>query len=187
MCLGHGCTCMHVCVSVRTCMHACLRASNCLESRRFWVQIPLEKPFSMKIEKRIFRFIALFVIEALIHIHVMCIHVRIHVHCAYTVCTKSHRTTAPYIGGKQPLRPRYTCITQSPNAQDAKARQCWGNWECVITYLLCSFLKCIFSFLFVIFVQYSKCCSKNIRDHSKIEITQTWQYNYIDKHVNYES
>ena len=22
---------------------------------------------------------------------------------------------------------------------------------------------------------------KNIRDHSKIEITQTWRYNYIDK------
>ena len=28
--------------------------------------------------------------------------------------------------------------------------------------------KNVFSFLFVIFVQYSKRCSKNIRDHSKI-------------------
>ena len=31
--------------------------------------------------------------------------------------------------------------------------------------------KNVFSFLFVIFVQYSKCCSKNLRDHSKIKIT----------------
>ena len=30
--------------------------------------------------------------------------------------------------------------------------------------------KMFFSFLFVIFVQYSKCCSKNIQDRSKIEI-----------------
>ena len=40
----------------------------------------------------------------------------------------------------------------------------------------------VFSFLFnVIFVQYifSKLCSKNIRDPSKIEITWTWRYNYI--------
>ena len=51
--------------------------------------------------------------------------------------------------------------------------------------LVCSFLKCFFIsfkcffisfkmffyFLFVIFVQYSKSCSKNIRDHSKIVIT----------------
>ena len=44
-------------------------------------------------------------------------------------------------------------------------------------------LKNVFSFLFVIFVQYSKLCSKNIRDCSKIEITQTWQYNHIDKNV----
>ena len=30
---------------------------------------------------------------------------------------------------------------------------------------------------------YSKRCSKNIRDCSKIEITQTWRYNYIDKNI----
>ena len=34
--------------------------------------------------------------------------------------------------------------------------------------LLCSFFKCFF--VYVIFVQYSKRCSKNIRDRSKIEI-----------------
>ena len=32
---------------------------------------------------------------------------------------------------------------------------------------------------YVIFVQYSKCCSKNIQDRSKIKITSTGQYNYI--------
>ena len=37
--------------------------------------------------------------------------------------------------------------------------------------LLCSFLKCFFVLVYVIFVQYSKRCSKNIRDLSKIEIT----------------
>ena len=44
-----------------------------------------------------------------------------------------------------------------------------------------------FSFLFVIFVQYTERCSKNIQDGSKIKITPTWQNNYINKHVNYES
>ena len=39
----------------------------------------------------------------------------------------------------------------------------------------------VFSFLFVIFVQYSKHCLGNIRDRSKIEITRIWRYNYIDK------
>ena len=38
---------------------------------------------------------------------------------------------------------------------------------------LCSFFKCFFVLVYVIFVQYSKRCSKNIRDHSKIEITRT--------------
>ena len=39
---------------------------------------------------------------------------------------------------------------------------------------LCSFFN-VFSFLFyVIFVQYRKRCSKNIRDHLKFEIAQTW-------------
>ena len=37
--------------------------------------------------------------------------------------------------------------------------------------LLCSFLKCFFVLVYVIFVEYSKHCSKNIRDRSKIEIT----------------
>ena len=39
--------------------------------------------------------------------------------------------------------------------------------------LLCSFLKCFFILVYVIFVQYSKHCSNNIRDHSKIKVTST--------------
>ena len=38
-------------------------------------------------------------------------------------------------------------------------------------YFFVHFLN-VFSFLFVIFVQYSKRCSKNILDRSKIEITR---------------
>ena len=45
--------------------------------------------------------------------------------------------------------------------------------------LLCSFLKCFFVLVYVIFVQYSKRCSKNIRDRSNIEITRTWRYNQL--------
>ena len=41
-----------------------------------------------------------------------------------------------------------------------------------------------FVLVYVIFVQYSKHCLKNIRDRSKIEIAQTWQYNYIDNYKN---
>ena len=41
-----------------------------------------------------------------------------------------------------------------------------------IPILLCSFLKCFFILIYVIFVHYSKRCSKNIQDHSKIEIMQ---------------
>ena len=37
--------------------------------------------------------------------------------------------------------------------------------------LVCSFLKYFFFFVYVIFVQYSKRYSKNIRDHSKTRIT----------------
>ena len=33
-------------------------------------------------------------------------------------------------------------------------------------------------------MQYSNCCTKNIRDHSKIEIARTSRYNYIDKSVH---
>ena len=44
-------------------------------------------------------------------------------------------------------------------------------------------LKMFFFLVYVIFVQYSKRCSKNVRDHSKLEITRTCQYNYIDKNV----
>ena len=36
-------------------------------------------------------------------------------------------------------------------------------------------LKMFFHVVYVIFVQYSKRCSKNIRDCSKIEITQIWR------------
>ena len=49
---------------------------------------------------------------------------------------------------------------------------------CISSFLaaasLCTSLfifKMFFSFLFVIFVRYSKRCSKNIRDRSKIEFT----------------
>ena len=50
--------------------------------------------------------------------------------------------------------------------------------------LLCSIFKCFFVLVYVIFVQYSERCSKNIRDCLKIEITRTWPYNYIDKNVH---
>ena len=40
-------------------------------------------------------------------------------------------------------------------------------------------LKMFFLLVFVISVQYSKRCSKSIRDRSKIKITPTWQYNYV--------
>ena len=43
-------------------------------------------------------------------------------------------------------------------------------------------LKMFFHSCLCYFVQYSKSCSKNIRDRSEIEITPTWHYNYIDKH-----
>ena len=43
--------------------------------------------------------------------------------------------------------------------------------------------KCFFILVYVIFVQYSKGCSKKIRNHSKIEITLTWRYKYMDKNV----
>ena len=62
-----------------------------------------------------------------------------------------------------------------------------------ITYLytplvLALFCSCFPTSLFIFkmffhcclchYLQYSKCCSKNFRDHSKIEITWTWRYNY---------
>ena len=48
----------------------------------------------------------------------------------------------------------------------------------------CSFFKCCLILVYVIFVRYSKRCSKNIRDCLRIEITLTWQYNYINKNVH---
>ena len=42
------------------------------------------------------------------------------------------------------------------------------------------FCSCFTSFLCN---NYSKRCSKNSRNRSKIEITRTWRYNYIDKNV----
>ena len=39
--------------------------------------------------------------------------------------------------------------------------------------LLCSFKKCFFILVYVIFVQYSKLCSNDIRHPSKTEIMQT--------------
>ena len=47
--------------------------------------------------------------------------------------------------------------------------------------------KMIFVLVYVIFVQYSKCCSKNTRDHSKLRSRRHVHYNYIDKHVDYDS
>ena len=40
-----------------------------------------------------------------------------------------------------------------------------------------------FVLVYVIFVHYSKCFTKNIQDRSKIEIMRTCRYNYIDKNV----
>ena len=59
---------------------------------------------------------------------------------------------------------------------------CISSFFAAASLLLCCCSN-VFSFLFVIFVQYSKRYSKNIRDHSTIEITQTWRYNYINKKV----
>ena len=78
-----------------------------------------------------------------------------------------------------------------------RCKEVCGDFLIIITY---PYSTCISSFLqqnpyffvhflmffvlvYVIFVQYSKHRSKNIRDHSKIEITLTWRYNYIDKNV----
>ena len=41
-------------------------------------------------------------------------------------------------------------------------------------YFFVHFKNVFFVLVYVIFVQYSKRCSNNIRDHSKIEITLTW-------------
>ena len=54
---------------------------------------------------------------------------------------------------------------------------CISSFLAAASLLLCSFLKCFFVLVFNIFVQYSKHCLKNIRDHSKIETTRTWRYN----------
>ena len=48
-----------------------------------------------------------------------------------------------------------------------------SSFGAAASLLLCSFFKCFFVLVYVIFVQYSKRCSKNIRDHSKFEITRT--------------
>ena len=48
---------------------------------------------------------------------------------------------------------------------------CISSFLAAASLLLCSFLKCFFFLVYVIFVQYSKSWSKNIRDHSKIGIT----------------
>ena len=57
-------------------------------------------------------------------------------------------------------------------------------YSCIPTLFI---LKMFFYFVYVTFVQYSKRCSKNIGDHSKIEITWTLRYNYIDKNIDYKS
>ena len=53
-------------------------------------------------------------------------------------------------------------------------------------YILALFLQqhtYVFVLVYVTFVQFSKRCSKNIRDRSKIEITGTWRYNYINSNA----
>ena len=40
---------------------------------------------------------------------------------------------------------------------------CISSFLAAASLLLCSFLKCFFRFVYVIFVQYSKHCSKNIQ------------------------
>ena len=57
-------------------------------------------------------------------------------------------------------------------------------YSCIPTLFI---FKMFFNFVYVTFVQYSKRCSKNIGDHSKIEITWTRRYNYIDKNIDYKS
>ena len=52
---------------------------------------------------------------------------------------------------------------------------CISSFLTAASLILCLFLN--------VFVQYSTRSSKNIRDCSKIEITRTWRYNYIDKNV----
>ena len=49
------------------------------------------------------------------------------------------------------------------------------------------FLNVFFVLVYVIFVQYSKRCSMNIQDRSRIEVTSltwTWRYNLIDKNMH---
>ena len=60
---------------------------------------------------------------------------------------------------------------------------------CISSFLQQHPYLIVFLFLFMLCLYNicSKRCSKNIRDRSKIEITRTWWYNYIDKHVDYES
>ena len=47
---------------------------------------------------------------------------------------------------------------------------CISSFLAAASLLLCSFLKCFFGLVYVTFVQYSKRCSKNIRNCSKIDI-----------------
>ena len=54
-------------------------------------------------------------------------------------------------------------------------------------YFFIHFCKCFFVLVYVIFVQYSKRCSKNISNCSNNEIMPTWRYNYINMHIDYES
>ena len=44
---------------------------------------------------------------------------------------------------------------------------CISSFLAAVSLLLCSFLKCFFGLVSVIFVQYIQCYSKNIRDCSK--------------------
>ena len=85
--------------------------------------------------------------------------------CCKEVYRFPHNITYPYS----------TCISSFLQQQQQQQQQ--------HSYFFVYF-KNIFSFLFVIFVQYSKHCSKNNQNRSKIEITRTWRYNYIDKNMH---
>ena len=53
---------------------------------------------------------------------------------------------------------------------------CISSFLAAASLLLCSFFKCFFGLVYVIFLQYSKRYSKNIRDRSKKSGSR--EYNY---------
>ena len=72
---------------------------------------------------------------------------------------------------------RYMYINNYPHNITYPYSTCITLFFAAASLLLCSFFKCFFILVYVIFVQYSKRYSKNVQDRSKIEITRTWRYN----------